>query len=271
MPFIFKIGFFLALSFLCLSCPLRTLIRQKTKLVPLKVRKVYFAEAEKRSPFLTNSLNGPGLTDGSATIYSSQVAHASNLPSLPHTLQKVTLDATTSSPHDLSIPEQNNLNTTHIQPYQNLNLESHAAISFKVDMKENKGLNQLKHEHQNLVMLSPSYNNCKPMLLSPIFENKQDKTEQSGFLLLPIDSIRNATTPILMESREHLHTDINTQTFTSRKPLSNHIFKNTKLRFFLDIGTRFFPIVKARLQDFVFFVPPPPPKKGTIFSLFFSR
>ena len=52
MPFVFKIGFFLALSTLCLSCPLRTLIRKKTRLVPLKVRKVYFSDPDKLSPLL---------------------------------------------------------------------------------------------------------------------------------------------------------------------------------------------------------------------------
>ena len=60
MPFVFKIGFFLALSTLCLSCPLRTLIRKKTRLVPLKVRKVYFSDPDKLSPLLLLAgVNGP--------------------------------------------------------------------------------------------------------------------------------------------------------------------------------------------------------------------
>ena len=32
-----RIGFFLCLAVLCISCPLRTFIRKKTRLVPLKV------------------------------------------------------------------------------------------------------------------------------------------------------------------------------------------------------------------------------------------
>jgi len=60
-PFIFNIGFYLFLAVCCLSCPLKTYIMKKTKLIPLKVTKVYFYDPSKPSAVLVPSqaINGP--------------------------------------------------------------------------------------------------------------------------------------------------------------------------------------------------------------------
>ena len=46
-PFIFNIGLYLVLAVCCLACPLKTYIRKKTKLIPLKVSKIYFFDQKK--------------------------------------------------------------------------------------------------------------------------------------------------------------------------------------------------------------------------------
>lgn len=60
-PVCFRIGFFLCLAVLCISCPLRTFIRKKTRLVPLKVRKVYFYDPGKMSLLSPLSCHPPSV------------------------------------------------------------------------------------------------------------------------------------------------------------------------------------------------------------------
>ena len=49
-PFMFNIGVYLLLAACCLSCPLKTYIMKKTKLIPLNVTKVYFYDSTKPCP-----------------------------------------------------------------------------------------------------------------------------------------------------------------------------------------------------------------------------
>ena len=49
-PIIINIGCFLALAATCLSCPLKTYLRKKTKLVQVKVRKLYYYDPKKAVP-----------------------------------------------------------------------------------------------------------------------------------------------------------------------------------------------------------------------------
>ena len=49
-PFMLSMGCFLALGAACLSCPLRTYLRSKTKLYTVKVKKIYYYDPKKPSP-----------------------------------------------------------------------------------------------------------------------------------------------------------------------------------------------------------------------------
>ena len=49
-PFMFNIGLYLGLGVFCLGCPLKTYIRKKTRLIPLKVTKIYFYDSSKPCP-----------------------------------------------------------------------------------------------------------------------------------------------------------------------------------------------------------------------------
>ena len=53
-PVIINIGCFLALAATCLSCPLKTYLRKKTKLCPVKVRKLYYYDPKKPRPVPTS-------------------------------------------------------------------------------------------------------------------------------------------------------------------------------------------------------------------------
>ena len=52
-PVIVNIGCFLALAATCLSCPLKTYLRKKTKLFTVKVRKLYYYDPKKPMPVPT--------------------------------------------------------------------------------------------------------------------------------------------------------------------------------------------------------------------------
>jgi hypothetical protein len=151
MPFVFKIGFFLALSTVCLSCPLRTLIRKRTRLVPLKVRKVYFTDPDKPSPIPAHPLNGPAnnlsgysgaggktgdyaklpgaITNGPlpAALRNSQPNHHHHLHQQQHQqqhqqlMQKVLLDA--------ALVQQQPNSDANKQPILNTNIHTTAAAS----------------------------------------------------------------------------------------------------------------------------------------------
>jgi len=188
MPFIFKIGFFLVLSSLCLSCPLRTLIRKKTKLLPLKVRKVYFADPEKLSPYNHHqAANGSGHTN---PVYAKQNGphqlHQQNGPhQLPHN-QKVLLDVD---------PQHADTNTTKTiptkpEPETSINLNKPPALApapagseFSVD-KLSKKVNA-GADNQKFILLSPMYGS-KAMLVSPAVESRVEEV-QAGYLLLHLD------------------------------------------------------------------------------------
>ena len=194
MPFIFKIGVFLILSSFCLSCPLRTLIRKRTKLLPLKVRKVYFADPDKLSPYPGPLNNGPGHLGNPGYGAKGSMLHNGS-----HTMQKVLLDAALNQHEHLS--DLNPLNNTlH-------------ALTPKLD--ENllfKNILQLGG-NQNFVLLSPMIGS-KPMLLSPIFESRDERKEQNGFVLVPVQTLEHNALPTPTLFREQTHTDTNTQTHT---------------------------------------------------------
>ena len=52
-PVIVNIGCFLALAATCLSCPLKTYLKKKTKLFTVKVRKLYYYDPKKPMPVPT--------------------------------------------------------------------------------------------------------------------------------------------------------------------------------------------------------------------------
>lgn len=199
MPFIFKIGVFLILSSFCLSCPLKTLIRKKTKLIPLKVRKVYFADPDKLSPYLGLMNNGPGHTTNSGFGAKGSMLHNGS-----HSMQKVLLDAALNQHENLL--DSNPLNNTlH-------------ALTPNLDVGENLIYKNIcKPGNQKFVLLSPMIGS-KPMILSPIFESRDERKEQSGFVLLPVQTFEN-TLPI-PTFREQTNTDTNIQT-QSRQTLTH--------------------------------------------------
>ena len=55
-PFIFNIGLYVLLAVCCLACPLKTYIKKKTKLIPLKVSKIYFFDPYKEQERAGESL-----------------------------------------------------------------------------------------------------------------------------------------------------------------------------------------------------------------------
>merc|ERR1711963_45048 len=64
-PFVFNFGFYLFLAACCLSCPLKTYIMKKTRLIPLRVTKVYFFDPSKQAAISaiatvpSQEINGP--------------------------------------------------------------------------------------------------------------------------------------------------------------------------------------------------------------------
>ena len=52
-PVTINIGCFLALAATCLSCPLKTYLRKKTKMLQVKVRKLYYYDPKKPMPVPT--------------------------------------------------------------------------------------------------------------------------------------------------------------------------------------------------------------------------
>ena len=55
-PFVFNIGLYVLLAVCCLACPLKTYIKKKTKLIPLKVSKIYFFDPYKEQERTGESL-----------------------------------------------------------------------------------------------------------------------------------------------------------------------------------------------------------------------
>jgi len=196
-PFIFNIGFYLFLAVCCLSCPLKTYIMKKTKLIPLKVTKVYFYDPSKPSAVLVPSqaINGPApdrvinSTQSVKSDYDKMNTMGSIGNDFPQSrsienlnYQKVLLDAVT---HRQNLAEKQS--TKH---------KAKATYDTQDTNRNNQIANIDTHgttptiSNQQFVLLSPAFGTGnKTFLLSPMQDPRIDTQTPSKLILVPVENI----------------------------------------------------------------------------------
>ena len=177
-PVAFKIGFFLFLSSLCLSCPLKMFIRKKTKLIPLKVYKVYSYDPGKTSPL-------PPLP--SIEHKSAEEPVNEDYTKKPQDEKKNILTEDTSA---------ESLKTPNDPMNENVLLDAALTIHEANNEMKMKAVSQEKETNpepaenapaerpptQQMVLMSPLYGQ-KTVLLSPVYQT----SGESRFVIIPVD------------------------------------------------------------------------------------
>ena len=176
-PLALNIGFFILLSSLCLSCPLKMFIRKKTRLVTLTVQKVYSYDPGNTSPYplptntdrQTEEQPGDVIkeTDKKVNIVNELTSTATEKESNTNLNEKVLVDAALTV-HDT-----------------NKKVESEAAIPKDVNYLEPVEMPSA----QRMVLMSPVYGQ-KTVLLSPVYQTRGE----SRFVIIPVDSLPADTT-----------------------------------------------------------------------------
>ena len=184
-PVAFKIGFFLFLSSLCLSCPLKMFIRKKTKLIPLKVSKVYSYDPGKTSPLpplpgtepknAEEPVNEDYLKkpeDDKLNILNEDTSVESLKNSNDPSNEKVLLDAARTvhdTNNEMKMKAVSQENETNPKPAENPPTE--------------------RPPTQQMVLMSPLYGQ-KTVLLSPLYQT----SGESRFVIIPMDTFSPDTT-----------------------------------------------------------------------------
>ena len=212
-PFIFNIGFYLFLAAFCLSCPLKTYIMKKTKLIPLKVSKLYFYDPNKPSavPVPSQAINGP--TTAQERVINSTQSLKSEFDKMntmeptsndfPHSrsvenlnYQKVLLDSVTSR-HNTGTPNTTNKNTD-TQAKTDTTKNTDTAIAEKLGT-----LGKTQY-----MLMSPVFGpGNKTFLLSPMHDSRSDTQTPSKLLLVPIENIDVQDTTTLNTKTLHPQAD----------------------------------------------------------------
>ena len=210
-PFIFNIGFYLFLAACCLSCPLKTYIMKKTKLIPLKVTKVYFYDPSKPS-VPSQAINGPApdRVINSAQSVKSDFDKMTTMGSLGNDFpqsrsienlnyQKVLLDAVTYR-QNLAEKQPNKHSAKPIQDTDKTK---------QIPNTDTQGTNtpvQQQQQQQQFVLLSPAFSaGNKTFLLSPMGDPRTDTP--SKLVLVPLENIDTATQGSPGGTQTHRHTD----------------------------------------------------------------
>ena len=182
-PFCFNIVIFLALSCLCLSCPLKMFIRKNTKLMTLKVRKVYSYDPGSTTPLPPTALaeqhndeepvkesDGETKEVKKIDIVNELSSATSAKESNTNMTDKVLVDAALTD-HESNKKEDKPTNRANVLNQDSVNNKTTESL---IDMSST----------QKMVLMSPMYGD-KTVLLSPVYQSMGE----SRFVIIPVDTI----------------------------------------------------------------------------------